>query len=357
LLTSYGWTERRQHDFQTHAAIGLVPGRVIVQQRERYRLATEAGEIDAVAGGKLRHEAELPVAGDWVAASPPATGAAGGPAVIRTVLPRTSAFVRRAAGPGGGAQVAAANVETALLVASLNADLSLRRLERYLALAYESGADPVVVLSKADGCDDVAALTAEVSAIAFEAPVLAVSAVTGEGLAQLSAQLTPGRTAVLLGSSGVGKSTLVNALLGAERMATKALIEEGARGRHTTTHRELVRLPGGGLILDTPGMRELGLWDAEAGLSAAFDDVEQLATGCRFGDCRHAGEPGCAVQAALAGGRLAPERLASWRKLQKEAAYEARRDDPLAAQAERRRWAAIHKEARGWIKAKREIGD
>ncbi len=353
MLTTYGWTERRQHDFQPHAAQGLSPARVIVQQRQRYRLATSEGEIDAVAAGRLRHEAELPVAGDWVAVNLSGEGLA----VIRAVLPRASAFVRRAAGPAGGGQVVAANVETAFLAASLNADFSPRRLERYIALAHESGAEPVILLTKADACPDVATAFEDAVAIAGGAPVIAVSAVSGEGLEELRAHLPPGRTAVLLGSSGVGKSTLVNALAGAELMATQAVIEEGARGRHTTTHRELIHLPGAGLILDTPGMRELGLWEADAGLAAAFDDLEQLASGCRFGDCGHSNEPGCAVQAAVAEGSLDPARLASFRKLQKELAHGRRREDPLAAQAEKRRWASVQKEARAWTKAKRDVDD
>jgi ribosome biogenesis GTPase len=355
MLTTYGWSARLQQDFAPFAAQGLTPGRVIVQQRGRWRLVTEQGEVDAELAGRFVHEAAdggFPVTGDWVAADVQA-----GFALIRAVLPRATAFTRWAAGPAGGVQVVAANIDVAFLAASLNADLNLRRLERYLAAAYESGAEPVIVLTKADACENVAALTAEVEVIAFGVPVLPVSAVTGEGLDQLAARLPPGRTAVLLGSSGVGKSTLVNALAGAERMATQAIREADAHGRHTTTHRELILLPSGGLILDTPGMRELGLYDAEAGVSAVFADVEAeieaLAQDCRFNDCGHGREPGCAVQAALDDGRLDPDRLASWRKLQRELAHERRREDPLARKAEQQRWIAIHKSARAWTKAKR----
>jgi ribosome biogenesis GTPase len=356
LLTTYGWSERFQRDFAPYAAEGLIPGRVVVQQRGRWRLVTEAGEIDAELAGRFVREAAeggFPVAGDWVAVQP------GG--LIRAVLPRTSAFTRWAAGPAGGVQVAAANVDVAFLTASLNADLNLRRLERYLAAAYQSGAQPVIVLTKADACDDVAAATAEVERVAFGVPVLPVSALTGQGLEAVTAYLAPGRTAVLLGSSGVGKSTLVNALAGRERMATRAIREDDARGRHTTTHRELILLPSGGLILDTPGMRELGLHDAEAGVAQVFGDleaeVEALAADCRFADCRHQREPGCAVQAALAEGRIDAARLASWRKLQRELAHERRREDPLARKAEQKRWIAIHKSARAWMKAKRAFDD
>jgi ribosome biogenesis GTPase len=353
LLTTYGWSPALQDHFAPFAAQGLVAGRIIVQQRGGYRLATEAGEIDARASGtllKAASDTERPAAGDWVAVEPRPGETT---ALVRAVLPRRSAFIRKASGPRGGAQVVAANVDVALLVASMNADLNLRRLERYLATAYESGADPVVVLTKADLSDDPAAMVAEVEAIAFGVPVLAVSAKSGAGLEALRAQVARGRTAVLLGSSGAGKSTLVNALLGEARMATADIREDDARGRHTTTRRELVLLPGGGLILDTPGMRELGLWDAEAGVSATFEDVEALAGRCRFSDCSHGGEPGCAVQAAIAAGDLPQARLAAYAKLQAELAYERRREDPRAAQENRKLWISRHKAARAWMKQKR----
>jgi len=359
LLSSYGWSDRLQNDFQPYADRGLVPARVIVQQRNLYRLVTAAGETGGRISGLFRHEAAhggFPVTGDWVAVE-----MKGADAVIAEVLPRSTAFTRMAAGTAKERQVVAANVDTALLAASLNADLNLRRLERYLATAYESGAEPVILLTKADACEDPAPLIAEVEAIAFGVTVLAVSVRTGQGLAELSALLAPGKTAVLLGSSGVGKSTLVNALAGAELMATKAIREDDARGRHTTTHRELVLLPSGALILDTPGMRELALWDAEAGVAAAFAEttaeVERLAEGCRFRDCAHDREPGCAVQAAVADGTLDPERWRSFQKLQRETAYAVRKEDPVAASAERKRWATIHKAGRARMKAKREIDD
>ncbi|HEY0435837.1 MAG TPA: ribosome small subunit-dependent GTPase A [Phenylobacterium sp.] len=356
MLISYGWGDSLRHDFELFAARGLAPARVIVQHRGLYRIVGEAGETEARISGRFAHQAAeggYPVTGDWVASE-----AAGGLALIHAVLPRRTAFVRRAAGPGGGAQVAAANVDVALLAASLNADLNLRRLERYLAAAYESGADPVIVLTKSDLCGDPEALIAEVSAVAFGVPVLPVSAATGEGLAALAALLAPGRTAALLGSSGVGKSTLVNALAGSELMATQAIREDDARGRHTTTHRELIRLPSGALILDTPGMRELGLWDAGVGVERTFEDltsdVERIAEGCRFRDCGHAREPGCAVQAALADGTLDAERWKSFQKLQRELAHETRKQDPMAREAERKRWIGIHRSARAHMKAKRE---
>lgn len=353
MLSSYGWSDRLQDDFTHHSADGLIPGRIVIQQRGGYRVITDAGEIDARASGALMRDAaesERPAVGDWVAleARPGETTA-----LVHAVLPRRTAFIRKASGTRGGAQVVAANADVAFLVASLNSDLNLRRLERYLATTYESGAEPVVVLTKADLVADAGEAVAEVEAIAFGAPVLAISSKTGAGLDALAAHLPSGRTAVLLGSSGAGKSTLLNALAGEERMDTGAIREADERGRHTTTHRELVLLPSGGLILDTPGMRELGLWNADEGVAAVFDDVEALAGQCRFSDCRHRNEPGCAVREALAAGELAPERLAAYEKLQAELAYEHRREDPRAAQENRKLWASRHKAARAWIKQKR----
>lgn len=354
---TYGWGRGLQHDFAPFAAQGLVPGRVIVQQRGLYRLATEAGETDAKLSGRFLHaagEGEHPVTGDWVAAQ-----AEPGFALIQELLPRRTAFVRRAAGTAHQLQVTAANVDVALLTLSLNGDLNVRRLERYLAATHESGAAPVVVLTKADACADTDGAVAAVSQVAGDAPVLVVSAVTGEGLKALSDQLEPRRTAVLLGSSGVGKSTLVNALCGDTRMSTAAIRSSDERGRHTTTHRELILLPSGALILDTPGMRELGLVDAEAGVAAVFGgldaDVEALAAGCRFSDCRHGREPGCAVRAALEDGRLDAARFESWLKLQRELAHELRKDDPLARKAEQRVWISRMKSARAHMREKRRL--
>ncbi|PZQ65791.1 MAG: ribosome small subunit-dependent GTPase A [Phenylobacterium zucineum] len=357
MLTTYGWSEELQREFDRYAADGLEPGRIIVQQRGGYRLATASGEIDARATGTLLKGAadqDRPTAGDWVAFEPRPGETT---ALVRAVMPRRTAFIRKASGRHGGAQVVAANVDVAFLVTSLNADLNLRRLERYLATAYESGAEPVVVLTKADLSDDVAAAVAEVETIAFGAPVLAVSARSGLGLDVFAGWLSAGRTAVLLGSSGAGKSTLVNALSGGERMATAEIREDDARGRHTTTHRELVLLPSGGLILDTPGMRELGLWEAEGGVSTAFEDVEALAAQCRFSDCSHHGEPGCAVRAAIDSGELPAGRLAAYEKLQAEMAFEHRRTDPRADKENRKLWASRHKAARAWVKQKRKGPD
>lgn len=352
-LTDYGWTDTLQAEFELFAAQGLIPGRIVVQQRGGYRLVTPDGEIDARASGALMKataEDGRPTAGDWVAveARPGETTA-----LVHHIVPRRTAFIRKASGPRGGAQVVAANVDVALLVASLNSDLNLRRLERYLATTYESGADPVIVLTKADLAGDYADRMAEVEAIAFGAPVLALSSKTGEGLDALSTYLASGRTAVLLGSSGAGKSTLLNALAGEQKMDTGEIREADERGRHTTTHRELVRLASGALILDTPGMRELGLWEADAGVAATFADIEALAGQCRFADCAHGKEPGCAVRTAVETGELDPARLRSFEKLQAELAFEHRKEDPRAAQENKKLWAGRHKAARAWMKQKR----
>lgn len=356
-LTDYGWTEAFQADFQPFAVQGLAPGRIVVQQRGGYRLMTGDGEIDARATGALMKataEDTRPTAGDWVAveARPGETTA-----LVHHILPRRTAFIRKASGPRGGAQVVAANVDVALLVASLNADLNLRRLERYLATTYESGAAPVIVLTKSDLAGDYGARLAEVEAIALGAPVLALSSKTLEGLDALTAYLPPGRTAVLLGSSGAGKSTLLNALAGEQKMDTGAIREADERGRHTTTHRELVRLASGALILDTPGMRELGLWDADAGVAQTFADVEALAEQCRFADCAHGQEPGCAVRAAIAAGDLDPDRLRSFEKLQAELAFERRKEDPRAAVENKKLWITRQKAARARSRAKRDDDD
>jgi ribosome biogenesis GTPase len=350
LLETYGWSESLQRDFAAHAAAGLVPGRVITQHRGRYGLFTAAGEIAAEISGRLARDADwggYPAVGDWVAAEPPPTD---GPAIIQHVLPRRTAFTRKAAGRTGEIQVVAANVDVAFLVASLNADLNPRRLERYLAAARQSGAAPVVLLTKADLCPDATADLARVTAIAAGAPILVLSSLTGQGLEAVRAHLGPGRTAVMVGSSGAGKSTLANVLLRSERMATAPIREDDARGRHTTSHRELILLPGGGLLLDTPGMRELALADAAEGVTATFEDIETLAAACRFSDCSHSSEPGCAVQAALERGDLDGGRWRGYQKLTREIAHQARQEDPLLREQNRKRWIQIHKASRARYK-------
>ncbi|HVQ24131.1 MAG TPA: ribosome small subunit-dependent GTPase A [Planctomycetota bacterium] len=347
-LGELGFTAAQADAFQPFAAEGLVPGRVVAGHTRYLRVATAEGETLAELAGSLRHQArsgeELPAVGDWVALRP---GADPSSAVIQAVLPRRAAFVRRAAGTRTVAQVLAANVDTVFLVMGLDGDFNLRRIERALVLAWDSGAAPVLLLNKADLCPDVEEKRAEVERIASNVPVCVVAAKPGEGLAALAPWLQPGRTVVLLGSSGVGKSTLVNRLLGRERQRTREVIESAdQRGRHTTTHRELIELPGGALLIDTPGLRELQLWSDGAGLEAAFDDVSTFADSCRFTDCGHGNEPGCAVRAAVADDRLDAARLDSYLKLHAELRALQIREDPLKRRAERGRHRAAFKAQR-----------
>jgi ribosome biogenesis GTPase / thiamine phosphate phosphatase len=331
-LQRLGWSPFFAEPFQQYEAEGLVPGRVAVQERGSYLVYTEEGERWAEVTGRLRHDAasaaEFPAVGDWVALSDR----------IHAVLPRRTKFSRKVAFLKTEEQILAANVDVVFLVMALTErDFNPRRLERYLATAWESGAVPVVVLSKADLCDDVPDHLAAAEDVAFGVPVHVTSAVTGHGLDQLRAHFTRDRTAALLGSSGVGKSTLINAFLDDERLKTNELRADG-RGRHTTTHRELVPLPDGGLLLDTPGLRELQLWTADSGLDETFTDVSDLAAQCRFNDCSHDGEPGCAVRAALADGSLDRERLASYEKLQRELhRLEVRLDKRLLSEERKKR--------------------
>jgi ribosome biogenesis GTPase len=317
---------------------------VAVEHRGGYVLYTESGELRAEVSPRLRSRAsgraDFPAVGDWVAI---------GDGYIHAVLPRRTKFSRKVAWAETEEQVVAANVDVVFLVTALGQDFNVRRLERYLIMAWESGAQPVVVLTKCDLGEDVAAAVAEAEAIAFGVPVVATSAVTGLGLEELRAHVVAGQTVALLGSSGVGKSTLVNRLAGSELLKTQEIRADG-RGRHTTVHRELVLLPDGGLVLDTPGMRELQLWESDEGVAQAFSDVEELVTECRFSDCGHDTEPGCAVRAAIAAGTLAEERYASYVKLKRELHYLEIRLDKRARSEERKRWRAIGKEQRARTK-------
>jgi ribosome biogenesis GTPase len=293
--------------------------------------------------GRLRHELTgpgRPAVGDWVAV---ADDGGGGRAIVHHVFDRRSALVRRAAGRTGAAQVVAANVDTFLIATSANRDLNLRRLERYLSATWDSGAAPVIVLNKIDlvAHSDVEAMVESIAPVAPGVAVVAVSAQTGAGFEGLDSLVGSGRTVGLVGSSGVGKSSVINRLLGREQLATAAIDADG-RGRHTTTRRELIALPGGGVLIDTPGMRELGLVDDDGGLEASFADVAALAGSCRFRDCTHQREPGCAVNAAAASGELDPARLASYHKLVREIAASERRVDPAAAIRHKQHWKAIH---------------
>jgi len=337
-LDELGWDAGWLSALEQMQDDNLIPARVAAQHRGAYVVWTADGELRARAAGRLFYEHEIgepiPAVGDWVGVRE---------TTITSILPRRSAFIRKRAGLGSDEQVLAANVDTAFLLAGLDDDFSLRRLERYITTAWDSGAAPVVVLTKSDLCADVADALLQVESVAIGVPVYPISNVTGVGVDELSEHLQPGRTVVLLGSSGVGKSTLLNRLAGEEVMQTAAVAADGT-GRHTTTHRELVQLPSGALAIDTPGLRELQFWDGD--LSAAFDDIEALAADCRFRDCAHAREPGCAVLAAVDDGTLALDRLRSWRKLQRELEAIAARTDHRLRVARKKRWKQITAHAR-----------
>ena len=315
---------------------GLAPGRVVAAHRAAYDVQTAAEVVRTRLPGRLMHENAEVAVGDWV-------GLADG--LIRAVLPRRSAIVRKSAGLTSEPQTLAANVDVAFIVTSLGPDLEPRRIERYLVTVWESGASPEVVLTKADRMEDPWGLVAEVEAVALGVPVHVVSALTGQGVDALRARVGDGATAVLIGSSGVGKSTLVNRWVGRELMAVKETRADDDEGRHTTTHRELIVLPGGGVVIDTPGIRELQLWDS-GGMEEAFADVEELAAACRFSDCSHNTEPGCAVKAALVSGELPVERHASWLKLQRELRSIELRHNARLRKEERKRWTQLSRDAR-----------
>lgn len=340
-LEDLGWDSFFADAFRPYEQQGLIPARVAARHHGPCELLTERGRIGGVPAGKL-DSLDLPAAGDWVAVRE-LDGERRG--IIEAVLPRRTTFTRKEAWRRTVAQVVAANVDTVFLVTAFGQDLNARRLERYLVAAWDSGSEPVIVVNKSDVAEDVAADLAEVEAAAFGVPVHPVSAANGDGLDTLEPYLGRGRTVALLGSSGVGKSTLINRFAGRELLATAAT-SKGGRGRHTTTNRELVPLPGGALLLDTPGMRELQLWADETVLDSAFTDVADLAAECRFADCTHLHEPGCVVRDAIADGSLPAERFKSYLKLQRELrALELKKDARLRSEA-RKEWRRRHRSMR-----------
>ena len=327
---------------QSHAFTDLVIARVAAEHRGGYEVWSTAAAGLAHLSGKLRHAGQVAAVGDWVALREPP-----GPdhvAIIQHVFARRTALTRGAVGARAQPQVVAANVDQIFIVCGLDADFSLHRIERYLARVWASGATPAVLLNKADLCDDLPGAVRAVESRAIGVPIFVTCAVEADGLTSVAATILPGSTVALVGSSGVGKSTLINALVGETLLATGEIRARDGRGCHVTTHRQLVLLPQGGILLDTPGMRELQLLD-EDGLDQVFDDIETLAAHCRFRDCGHAHEPGCAVKAAARDGRLSAERVDHYHQLQREArAYELRHDEARRRQSERV-WGQLHAEA------------
>jgi ribosome biogenesis GTPase len=354
-LEEFGWDAHFDRAFAAHAdKPNVEPARVLIEFNHNYRVATATGEGDAVLAGRMKHRAtsraDLPAVGDWVVIRrrPGETRSA-----IVAILQRRSRFSRRMAGQITDEQVVAANVDVVFVVMALDDDFSPRRLERYLLMARESGASPVVLLTKPDLAGNLAALVADATTVATDTPVHVVSPKLNQGMEAVAPYLPAGRTGALLGSSGVGKSTIINRLVGTDVRKTREVRAADSKGRHTTTHRELVMLPNGGLIIDTPGMRELQLWEAAEGIRGTFEEIETLSAGCRFTDCRHRSEPGCAVRAAVESGGLPAERLESYLKLQDELAFLARQQDERSQIEEKRRGRIGAKALRQHLKSKR----
>ncbi|MFC1875075.1 ribosome small subunit-dependent GTPase A [Chloroflexota bacterium] len=346
ILETLGWNTFFLKNFQITKITDSVPARVISESKNSFQVHSQYGELIAKISGKLRHHANegrlYPAVGDWVVIKP-IVGE--GKAVIHAVLPRRSEFSRKVVGERTEKQVVSANIDTVFIVCGLDGgrNLNLRRIERYLTLAWSSGASPVIILNKADLCPDVDTLVRSVGEVTQGVTVLAVSAKEQTGLDTLKKYLTKGQTVAFLGSSGVGKSSLINSLLGINKQPTKEVRPDDRMGRHTTTKRELILLPNGGIVIDTPGIRELQLWAGEDDLQETFRDIEVLAKQCRFKDCSHNAESGCAVRAAINRGEIDPARLDSFHKLQKELDYLVSREEQNTRLYEKVKWKNIAK--------------
>ncbi|WP_341357085.1 ribosome small subunit-dependent GTPase A [Rossellomorea sp. y25] len=341
-LSKLGWNSSLAERFNEYKELGYEVGRIILEHKNIYRVITEGEELLAEVSGKFRHVAEerseFPAVGDWVALS---VRKEEKKATIHGILPRFSKFSRRASGESAEEQIVATNINTVFLVMSLNSDFNLRRIERYLITAWESGANPVIVLSKCDLCDDIESRINEIESIAPGVPIHAISATEGVGLEYLKGYCLEGETVALLGSSGVGKSTICNYLFGANKQQVKEIRDSDDKGKHTTTHRELIILPEGGVLIDTPGMRELQLWDVDNSMTKSFSDIEELAKYCKFSDCRHENEPACRVKQAIEEGMLDQKRYDNFKKFQKELAYLDRQTNKRTQLLEKEKWKKV----------------
>ncbi len=354
-LKSFGWNDYFEACFSEYASGGFSPARVSVEHRNYYELYSAIGELTAEKSGKLFYNAEeshlLPAVGDWVVIKRLDNE---DKAVIHAVLPRKSKFSRKKAGATTEEQIVAANVDTVFIMSSLNQDLNFRRMERYLTLAWENEVKPVIILSKADLIEDMYAKLAEAQNILTGTDVQVISALKGAGIDELYQYFEGNKTIAVIGSSGVGKSTLINSILHNNKMDVSDISLYKDKGRHTTTHRELTLVPGGGLIIDTPGMREIQLWEGSEGLSELFEDIEKLALECKFSDCKHKSEPGCAIIAAIDNGSLDESRFKSYKKLQNEVSYFERKQDKKAQLVEKKKWKKATAEGKKRAEEKRK---
>ncbi len=352
-LFKYGYNSFFEALFREYSGNGYIPCRVAVQNKSNYVVYSEHGELSAEVSGKFMFDADAiesyPAVGDWVVLRPLLDEQKG---IIDAVLPRRTSFSRKEAGGKTEKQVLASNIDTVLIMTSLNHDFNLRRIERYVVLANENDIKPVIVLSKSDLCEDVQNKVSEVNHAAKNIPVHAISSITKQGIDGLQRYFNEGITVAVLGSSGVGKSTLINVLLGKEVQKTLDISQYKDKGHHATTRRELILLPSGGLIMDTPGLRELQLWEGEGGLETLFDDIEELASQCKFTDCKHSTEPGCAIKKALKNGELDRGRYQSYLKMHREIKYVEGRRNHLANIEEKKRWKNISKMAKEHTKMK-----
>jgi len=356
-LSDLGWNDHFSREFDKYKGDGFRPARVVREHKERYQVITDSGEFTAEITGKMRHLAvsrlDYPAVGDWVAITAfPEQGSA----IIHALLPRKSQFVRKAAGIKTDEQVVAANIDILFIVMGLDLDFNPRRLERYLTSAWDSGARPVILLNKSDLCEDLEEKLAAIESSAVGIDCLPVSATNKNGIEQVRSLIKSGETAAFVGSSGVGKSTIINALLGEERLLTQQIRASDGRGRHTTTWRELIMLPDGGIVIDNPGIRQLKLWTEGDSLEGSFEDIEQLSRECRFGDCTHVTEPGCAILEAIENGTLDPGRYRNYLKMRKELEYLDQRRDGVARMNKEAKWKAIHQRMRKFMEYRRKNG-